>query len=44
MLFHHDPDRSDDAVDVLVARAGELWDGNGGAPPVAAYEGMSLES
>ncbi len=27
VLFHHDPDRSDDGVDRLVERAGELWDG-----------------
>jgi ribonuclease BN (tRNA processing enzyme) len=44
VLFHHDPDRSDDAVDDLVERAGELWDGAGGSPPVAAYEGMTVES
>jgi ribonuclease BN (tRNA processing enzyme) len=44
VLFHHDPDRSDDDVDGLVRRAGELWDGTGGTPPVAAFEGMALEA
>ena len=44
VLFHHDPDRSDDQVDVLVERAAELWDGTGGTPPAAAFEGMSLET
>ena len=27
VLFHHDPDRTDDAVDGLVERAHELWNG-----------------
>jgi phosphoribosyl 1,2-cyclic phosphodiesterase len=44
VLFHHDPDRSDDEVDGLVRRASELWDGQGGSPPVAAFEGMALEA
>ena len=44
VLFHHDPDRSDEGVDRLVERAGELWDGAGGAAPIAAFEGMSLEA
>jgi ribonuclease BN (tRNA processing enzyme) len=44
VLFHHDPDRSDDDVDGLVRRASELWDGQGGSPPVAAFEGMALEA
>jgi phosphoribosyl 1,2-cyclic phosphodiesterase len=44
VLFHHDPDRSDDEVDRLVVRAQELWNGSGGVPPVAAYEGMSVEA
>jgi phosphoribosyl 1,2-cyclic phosphodiesterase len=43
VLFHHDPDRSDAGVDRLVDRAQELWNGNGGPPPVAAYEGMTFE-
>jgi phosphoribosyl 1,2-cyclic phosphodiesterase len=43
VLFHHDPDRSDAGVDRLVDRARELWNGNGGPPPVAAYEGMTFE-
>ena len=43
VLFHHDPDRSDDGVDVLVERAHELWDGTRGVPPAAACEGMTIE-
>lgn len=43
VLFHHDPDRTDEAVDLLVERACELWDGRGGLPPVAACEGMAVE-
>jgi phosphoribosyl 1,2-cyclic phosphodiesterase len=43
VLFHHDPDRSDDAVDRLAERAADLWDGAGGPPPVAAHEGMAIE-
>lgn len=43
VLFHHDPDRSDAGVDRLAERAAELWDGNGGTPPVAAREGMTIE-
>jgi phosphoribosyl 1,2-cyclic phosphodiesterase len=42
VLFHHDPDRSDAAVDRLTKRAAELWDG-GGAAPIAACEGMTIE-
>lgn len=43
VLFHHDPDRSDAAVDRLAERAAELWAGNGGTPPLAAREGMTIE-
>jgi ribonuclease BN (tRNA processing enzyme) len=43
VLFHHDPDRTDEGVDRLTARASELWDGAGGAAPVAACEGMTIE-
>ena len=43
VLFHHDPDRSDAGVDRLVQHAAELWNGNGGTPPVAACEGMTIE-
>ena len=43
VLFHHDPDRSDDSVDRLVERATELWDETSGPAPVAACEGMTLE-
>jgi phosphoribosyl 1,2-cyclic phosphodiesterase len=43
VLFHHDPDRSDADVDRLTERASELWDGDGGAPPLAAREGMTIE-
>lgn len=44
VLFHHDPDRSDEEVDRLVERARELWDGSGGIPPVAACEGMAVDA
>jgi phosphoribosyl 1,2-cyclic phosphodiesterase len=43
VLFHHDPDRSDDEVDALVERACELWNGGAGDLPVAAREGMTFE-
>ena len=43
VLFHHDPDRSDDGVDRLVERAQELWGATSGASPVAASEGMTLD-
>ncbi len=43
VLFHHDPDRSDDGVERMVDRVGELWDGASGDVPVAASEGMTLE-
>ncbi|HXG76807.1 MAG TPA: MBL fold metallo-hydrolase [Gaiellaceae bacterium] len=43
VLFHHDPDRGDDEVELLGARARELWGGGRGEPPLAAYEGMTIE-
>jgi ribonuclease BN (tRNA processing enzyme) len=43
VLFHHDPNRSDDGVEVLVERAQELWGDASGEVPVAASEGMTLE-
>jgi phosphoribosyl 1,2-cyclic phosphodiesterase len=43
VLFHHDPDRDDAGVDRVVQRATELWNGDGGPPPVAACEGMTIE-
>jgi phosphoribosyl 1,2-cyclic phosphodiesterase len=43
VLFHHDPDRSDDDIELLVQRAHDLWDGTRAAAPVAAFEGMTLE-
>jgi len=43
VLFHHDPDRSDDGVDQLVDRARELWRDAPGAAPVAASEGMTFD-
>jgi len=42
-MFHHDPNRSDDGVDVLVERAQELWGDSSEDAPVAASEGMTLE-
>lgn len=43
VLFHHDPDRTDDGIDRIVERAGELWGKDSGDRPVAASEGMTLE-
>ena len=43
VLFHHDPDRSDDGVDRLVERARVLWGDDSGDAPVAAAEGMTLD-
>lgn len=42
VLFHHDPNRTDDGVDRLTERAVELWDGQQGSPPTAAAEGMTI--
>jgi ribonuclease BN (tRNA processing enzyme) len=41
VMFHHDPLHTDVALEELHGRARELW-GAGTAPPVLAYEGMSL--
>jgi phosphoribosyl 1,2-cyclic phosphodiesterase len=41
VLFHHEPQRSDEALEQLEARAREL--GGSGQPPVLAREGMVLE-
>jgi phosphoribosyl 1,2-cyclic phosphodiesterase len=43
VLFHHDPDRSDAAVERLTERASELWDGQGKSDPEPAREGMTIE-
>jgi ribonuclease BN (tRNA processing enzyme) len=43
VLFHHDPDRSDEGVDGLVERARELWNGSSPVAPVAAGEGMTFQ-
>ena len=43
VLFHHDPDRTDEGIERLVSRANELWDGNGRPGPIAAREGMTIE-
>ena len=43
VLFHHDPDRSDDGVDRLAERARDLWGDHSRDAPVAASEGMTLE-
>ncbi len=37
-LFHHDPDRTDDQIDAIVARFG-----GSGVPVVAAFEGMVVD-
>ena len=42
VLFHHDPERSDDALELLEARARELT-GAEQLPPVLAREGMVIE-
>ena len=43
VLFHHHPDRSDDAVDAMIDACRELVDTNGGSLKiVAAFEGMEL--
>ncbi len=43
VLFHHDPDRGDDEVERLSARARELWGEGPGEPPLAAREGMTID-
>jgi phosphoribosyl 1,2-cyclic phosphodiesterase len=42
VLFHHEPERSDSALELLQARARELTGGEQ-APPVLAREGMVIE-
>jgi phosphoribosyl 1,2-cyclic phosphodiesterase len=42
LLFHHEPEHSDEDLERLEARARELWR-NGAAPPALAREGMVLE-
>jgi phosphoribosyl 1,2-cyclic phosphodiesterase len=42
VLFHHEPEHSDDDLDRLEAQARSLAE-NGGAPPTLAREGMVLE-
>ena len=42
VLFHHEPERSDDGLELLEGRAREL-DAGEGHPPVLAREGMVLE-
>jgi phosphoribosyl 1,2-cyclic phosphodiesterase len=44
LLFHHDPGRGDDALELHLERARELWrDGEGEGPPELAREGQELE-
>ena len=44
VLFHHDPERDDDAIDAVVARAAEWLAGNAPATrATAAREGMVLD-
>lgn len=42
VLFHHDPYHSDDDLEVIQRRAGELW-GKEGQAPVLAMEGMIVD-
>lgn len=42
VLFHHDPLHTDDDLDVLEARARELW-GADGVPPALAAEGRTMK-
>jgi len=41
VLFHHEPERSDQGLESLLSRARELADGD--EPPVLAREGMEIE-
>lgn len=43
VLFHHDPDRTDEGVDRLLERARVLWDDASPTPPDAAREGMAIQ-
>jgi len=43
VLFHHDPSRSDTALEELESRAGSVWGAANGSGPVLAREGMELE-
>jgi len=42
LLFHHDPEHTDEDLDAHCDRACELWQGDGD-PPELAREGMELE-
>lgn len=41
VLFHHDPQHSDEELESLLGLATRLW-GNSGAPPALAREGMEI--
>jgi hypothetical protein len=43
VLFHHDPSRSDAALEDLQAHAASVWGTVNGSAPVLAREGMELE-
>jgi len=43
VLFHHDPSRSDTALEELESHAGSVWGSSNGSAPVLAREGMELE-
>ncbi len=42
VMFHHDPMHTDDQLERILARATDLWGGDGN-PPVLAFEGMELD-
>lgn len=42
VMFHHDPEHSDDELELLLKLAVEQW-GGAANPPILGYEGMELE-
>jgi phosphoribosyl 1,2-cyclic phosphodiesterase len=43
VLFHHDPSRSDAALEHLESNAASVWGSSNGSAPVLAREGMEIE-
>jgi phosphoribosyl 1,2-cyclic phosphodiesterase len=43
VMFHHDPSRSDDALEMLQRQAASVWGSTNGSAPTLAREGMEIE-
>ena len=43
VMFHHDPSRSDEALEELQSTAASIWGSDNGSAPVLAREGMEID-